>query len=40
MTDTNYADGLTLLKNTLPQAEFLLYSLYAGGSIGLFVNAN
>ena len=39
--DTDYADDIALIANTLTQDEFLLYSLeWAAGGIGLHVNAD
>ena len=41
ITDACYAHNLTLLTNTLAQAESLLHSLeQAEGNIGLYVNVN
>ena len=41
ITDTDYADEITLLANTPTQAQLLLHSLErATGGIGLHVNTN
>ena len=41
ITDTDYADDITLLANTLAQAETLLHSLeWATAGISLHVNAH